>query len=229
MARFREIAGVFVSHGFGWVVAQLKLRRELQIEYEGAELTRAALGSPDSGKRLVSAFTQLGPTFVKLGQILSTRPDLLPQPIIDELTRLQDAVEPLPFEQIEEQLRRHLGSGFRDHFETLEDQPLASASIAQVHRATLKSGDQVVLKIQRPGLRPTIVSDLNILKAIAGYLEDAFPEANAMDLRGTIDGFAKSMLERQAGAAGQVRSMLIQSNSIDAIRLMAEELLFYFW
>ena len=73
VARFREISSVFVTHGFGWVVAQLKLRRELQVEFEGADLTRAALSNPDTGKRLVAALTKLGPTFVKLGQILSTR------------------------------------------------------------------------------------------------------------------------------------------------------------
>ncbi len=193
VARFREIATVFAKHGFGWVVSQLKLRRELQVEHEGAALTRAALASPESGERLVRAFTELGPTFVKLGQILSTRPDLLPETIIHELTRLQDRVDPIPFEQIEELLREQLGNDFRARFETLDEEPLASASIAQVHRASLATGEQVVLKIQRPGLKPKIVSDLNILKAIAGYLEDAFPEANAMDLRGTIDGFAKSL------------------------------------
>ncbi|MEZ4383131.1 MAG: AarF/UbiB family protein [Nannocystaceae bacterium] len=197
VARFREIATVFVRHGFGWFIAQLKLRRELQIEfeYEGAALTRAAAGSPDTGKRLVAAFTVLGPTFVKLGQILSTRTDLLPETLTQELTTLQDQVSPVDFEAIDNQLRQNLGPDYRARFAELDEEPLASASIAQVHRAVLTTGEEVVLKIQRPGLRRTIQSDLNIMLAIAGYLEEAFLEAELMDLRGVIAGFAKSLAQ----------------------------------
>ncbi|MCA9711663.1 MAG: AarF/ABC1/UbiB kinase family protein [Myxococcales bacterium] len=193
VARFREIARVFVTHGFGWVFAQLKLRRELQPDLEAADLTRATLASPDTGKRLVAALTELGPTFVKLGQILSTRTDLLPPSIIEELTTLQSNVEPLPFSEIEAQLVSSLGRDYRERFASFDEQPLASASIAQVHRATLRSGEQVVLKIQRPGVRPKIESDLGILYAIAGWLEEAIDEAQAMDLRGIITGFTKSI------------------------------------
>ena len=206
VARFREIASVFVSHGFGWFFAQLKLRRELQIDYAGADLTRAAVGSPDTGKRLVAAFSKLGPTFVKLGQILSTRPDLLPPGILNELTQLQDQVSPLPFDQVVQQLRLALGPGFREHFETLDETPLASASIAQVHRATLKDGTAVVLKVQRPGLRPKIESDLNILRAIANWVEESFVEAEAMDLGGVLRGFAKS-LGQELDFCCEVRNM----------------------
>ena len=195
VARFREIATVLVKHGFGWFIAQLKVRRELQVEfeYEGADLTRAAAGSADTGKRLVAAFTALGPTFVKLGQILSTRPDLLPEPVIAELTTLQDQVSAVDFAAIDSQLRQNLGPHYRELFSELDEAPLASASIAQVHRAVLKDGDEVVLKVQRPGLRRTIQSDLNIIMAIAGYAEEAFHEAEAMDLRGVISGFARSL------------------------------------
>ena len=195
VARFREIATAFVRHGFGWFVAQLRLRRELQLELEGGELTRAALGSADTGRRLVAAFSQLGPTFVKLGQILSTRPDLLSEPVIAELTRLQDQVAPLPFDQVAAQLRASLGPKWREHFSEIDETPLASASIAQVHRATLQSGERVALKVQRPGLRPKIESDLNILMIIASNVEEAFDEAAAMDLLGVIRGFAKSLAQ----------------------------------
>jgi ubiquinone biosynthesis protein len=193
VARFREIASVFITHGFGWVFAQLKLRRELQVELQGTDLTRATLGSPDTGKRLVAALTQLGPTFVKLGQILSTRSDVLPQSILDELATLQDRVEPVPFSEIEHQLVRHLGKEWRSRFASLDETPLASASIAQVHKATLQDGTVVALKIQRPGVRPKIESDLGILYAIAGWVEEAIDEAKAMNLRGTITDFTKSI------------------------------------
>lgn len=210
VARFREIATVFVRHGFGWFLAQMQLRRELQVEVPEGEAPRLALASSDTGKRLVAAFTALGPTFVKLGQILSTRPDLLPPPIIDELTRLQDQVGPLEFAAVESQLRANLGPDYRAHFRELVEAPLASASIAQVHRATLVDGAEVALKIQRPGIRPKIESDLNILQAIAGYLEDAFDEAAAMDLRGVIQGFAKSI--------AQELDFQIEARNIDRFR-----------
>lgn len=193
VARFREIATVFVTHGFGWFFAQLKLRRELQVDLQGADLTRAALADPDTGKRLVAALTKLGPTFVKLGQILSTRTDLLPLTLIHELETLQDNVEGLPFAQVEAQLVRNLGPDFRARFSAFDEKPLASASIAQVHRATLVGGETVVLKVQRPAVRSKIESDLGILMALSGWLEDAIDEARAMDLRGIITGFTKSI------------------------------------
>ncbi|EDM78038.1 ABC-1 [Plesiocystis pacifica SIR-1] len=194
-ARFREIMSVFMTHGFGWVVAQLRLRRELQIEHEGEDLGMAALTSPDTGKRLVKALTQLGPTWVKFGQILSTRSDILPEPIIVELASLQDDVEHVPTEDIHAQLEHNLGKDWRKHFESFEDEPLASASIGQVHRAVLVTGEPVVLKIQRPDIRAKIESDVNILHTTAGYLEEAFEEAHIMDLTGMATDFAKSLAQ----------------------------------
>jgi ubiquinone biosynthesis protein len=194
-ARFREIAQVFITHGFGWVVAQLRLRRELGVENEGEDLGRAALSSPDTGKRLVKALTTLGPTWVKFGQILSTRPDILPDTIVVELATLQDNVEPVPFEDIDGQLQRKLGKDWRSKFQSFSEQPLASASIGQVHEAVLQDGSRVVLKIQRPGIGPKIESDVHILHTVAGYLEEAFPEAHIMDLRGMVRDFAKSLAQ----------------------------------
>ena len=193
VARFREIATVFITHGFGWAFGQMKLRRELQVDHEGANLTRAALASPDTGKRLVKALSELGPTFVKLGQILSTRTDLLPDSILEELATLQDNVSPIPLEEIEDQMKRNFGEEWRDNFERFDEEPLASASIAQVHRARLKDGSEVVLKVQRPGVQPKIESDLGILYVMAGWLQEAIEEASVMDLRGIITGFTKSI------------------------------------
>jgi ubiquinone biosynthesis protein len=194
-ARFREIAQVFITHGFGWVVAQLRLRRELGVENDGEDLGRAALSSPDTGKRLVKALTTLGPTWVKFGQILSTRPDILPESIIVELASLQDNVEAVPFEEIAGQLQRNLGKDWRSKFSSFSETPLASASIGPVHEAVLQDGQRVVLKIQRPGIRPKIESDVHILHSVAGYLEEAFEEAHIMDLRGMVRDFAKSLAQ----------------------------------
>ncbi|NVB40058.1 AarF/ABC1/UbiB kinase family protein [Pseudenhygromyxa sp. WMMC2535] len=208
--RFREIAQVFITHGFGWVVAQLRLRRELQIEHDGEDLGRAALNSPDTGKRLVKALTLLGPTWVKFGQILSTRHDALPPSIVSELQSLQDDVEHVDIEDIHAQLERNLGKDWRAHFESFEDEPLASASIGQVHQAVLGDGTKVVLKIQRPGIGPTIESDVNILHTIAGYLEEAFEEAHIMDLRGMVRDFAKSL--------SQELDYQVESNNMERFR-----------
>jgi len=193
VARFREISTVFVTHGFGWVWAQLKLRRELQVDFQGIDLTRAHLTSPDTGKRLVAALTKLGPSFVKLGQILSTRTDVLPPAIIRELETLQDNVEGVAFAAIDAQLVRNLGPEYRSRFAELDEKPLASASIAQVHRAKLVDGTPVVLKVQRPGVRSKIESDLGILLVLARWLEDAIDEARAMDVCGIVTGFTKSI------------------------------------
>lgn len=211
-SRFREITRVFMTHGFGWVVAQLRLRRELQVEHEGTteEIGRAALNSPDTGKRLVRALTELGPTWVKFGQILSTRPDILPATIIAELQTLQDDVEAVATEEIYGQLERHLGKDWREHFESFEEEPLASASIGQVHEAVLTDGSRVVLKIQRPGIRPKIESDVNILHTAAGYLEDAFEEAHIMDLRGMVRDFARSL--------SQELDYQVEANNIERFR-----------
>lgn len=193
VARFREISTVFVTHGFGWVWAQLKLRRELQVDFQGVDLTRKHLSDPDTGKRLVAALTKLGPSFVKLGQILSTRSDVLPPTLIRELETLQDNVEGVAFAEIDGQLARNFGAEYRAAFSELDETPLASASIAQVHRAKLKDGTPVVLKVQRPGVRAKIESDLGILMVLARWLEDAIDEARAMDVCGIVTGFTKSI------------------------------------
>ena len=209
-ARFREITQVFMSHGFGWVVAQLRLRRELQIDHQGEDLGRGALSGPDTGKRLVRALTTLGPTWIKFGQILSTRPDVLPEGIIVELRTLQDDVEAIPFADIDAQLERNLGKEWRANFESFDEEALASASIGQVHEAVLVGGQHVVLKIQRPDIRSKIESDINILHSAAGYLEEAFEEAHIMDIKGMVRGFAKSL--------AQELDYTVEANNMDRFR-----------
>lgn len=193
VARFQQIASVFVTHGFGWAIARLRLRRDLQIEVDPSTSQPGPADAHETGKRLVAALTTLGPTWIKFGQILSTRPDLLPAGIITQLATLQDQVQDLPFKEIDAQLRKNLGEDYKDLFQDLDERSLASASIGQVHRATLKSGEAVVLKIQRPGISGSISSDISILHLLAGYVEEAFEEARSMDLRGIVTDFAKSL------------------------------------
>jgi predicted unusual protein kinase regulating ubiquinone biosynthesis (AarF/ABC1/UbiB family)/nucleotide-binding universal stress UspA family protein len=153
MARGRTIAAVFAKHGF----------REL-FGYADEE---GAIGRRRQAKRLRSALEELGPTFAKLGQMLSTRPDLLPPEFIDELAQLQDRVTPLTEEQAVRVMEQDLSVPWEDVFETIDREPLAAGTIAQVHGASLARGDKVVVKIQRPEARELIEQDLALLKIFA--------------------------------------------------------------
>jgi predicted unusual protein kinase regulating ubiquinone biosynthesis (AarF/ABC1/UbiB family)/nucleotide-binding universal stress UspA family protein len=121
----------------------------------------------DSARRLRAALEELGPTFCKLGQILSTRPDLVPPEVIDELATLRDQVPPLTEAQVVEVMEQELGVPWEDVFETIDDTPLACGTIAQVHRATLSNGERVVVKVQRPTAREEIMRDLGLLEVFA--------------------------------------------------------------
>lgn len=150
-ARIATIASVFAKHGLRELFA-------VAAGESGDEGRRA------HARRLRSALEELGPTFAKIGQLLSTRPDLLPPELIEELAALQDHVTPLTEEQVVRVMEQELGVPWEDVFETVERQPLASGTIGQVHRATLTSGDKVVLKVQRPEAQELVKEDLALLK-----------------------------------------------------------------
>ena len=140
-----------------------------------------AQGEPDrrTAVRFRQLLLDLGPTFIKLGQLLSSRPDLLPSHWIDELSQLQDSVPPIPLAEVRGEIERGLGRPVGELFAWLDDRPLASASIAQVHRARTHEGQEVVVKVQRPGTRQRIESDLPLLH----YLATALDERSAADAR----------------------------------------------
>jgi len=180
MARLRQIAAVLVRHGLGHVVEAWNLQDKailgLLVDRGEADLPLTLF------QRIAAALQDLGPTFVKLGQILSTRPDLVPQALCDEFKALQDNVSPITLEEAREVVCASLGRPLEEVFADFGEAPLASASIAQVHTAHLIDGDSdVVLKIQRPGIRETIESDLHILYFVARQIEATIPEARAFD------------------------------------------------
>ncbi|MBN1485239.1 MAG: AarF/ABC1/UbiB kinase family protein [Chloroflexia bacterium] len=139
------------------------------------------------------ALEELGPTFIKLGQVLSTRPDLLPPPFVEELTRLQDQVPPFPFAQARRQIESELGGPLERWFAHLEQEPLAAASLSQVHAATLHSGEEVVLKVQRPGLDELVALDLDILRDLVKLVEERFPALEFYDLPAIVEEFAHTL------------------------------------
>src|SRR5579864_9234714 len=166
LGRLSEIAQVMVRHGFGYFLEAHKLTDLLPGR--SAEARLAAVyeeGTSARGQHLRELLDELGPTFVKFGQLLSTRPDVVPPDIIAELRALQDDVRPFPFEQAERVIEEDLGQPLERLFLDFEPAPVAAASIGQVHRATLPNGRRVAVKVQRPGAPRQIEADLWLLRS----------------------------------------------------------------
>src|SRR5215472_401069 len=186
--RYSQISRIAVRHGLG---PYLRGRGRRGEDEAGG---RAALASS-----LRQALEEGGVTFVKLGQLMSTRRDLLPDEFISELSQLQDRAEPAPWEQVEAVITQSLGAPAAEVFAELQPEPAAAASIAQVHQAKLRRGDgpdaEVAVKVQRPGIRSSVEQDLDILLRLAGTLEDRARWARAVGTVGVARGFAAAMRE----------------------------------
>src|SRR5437667_420227 len=152
----------------------------------------------ERAKSLRSALEELGPTFAKLGQILSTRPDLLPPEFIDELSTLQDQVPPLTEAEVVSVMEEELGVPWEDVFESIDPEPLAAGTIGQVHKATLERGDLVVVKVQRPGARDEIMRDLGLLELFAEKAELRDAMRRLVDIPAVIKHLSDS-LKRELG------------------------------
>lgn len=198
MRRYSEIVGVLVKHGFVDVVDALHLRPYLSA----GRRVLSALGHdgrPEQSRavRLRLAFEELGPTFIKFGQALSTRADLLPAEVIAELALLQDTVPPLPAGTAENAIETALGCGVADLFLEFDTEPLAAASIAQVHRATLPSCEVVAVKVRRPGIETVIEADLAILADLARLMERYLPDSSLYSLGDLVAEFARTIRREQ--------------------------------
>ncbi|WP_246845275.1 AarF/ABC1/UbiB kinase family protein [Bdellovibrio sp. NC01] len=144
-------------------------------------------------ERMRMSFEELGPTFVKLGQVLATRPDLVPEEYVAEFEKLHDRVQPLPFSVVEEVLKEEFGNTLYQKFASIDPEPLGSASIAQVHRARLATGEDVVIKVQRPGIILTINDDLNVLYLLADLLATYIPETRPFNPTGIVNEYFKTL------------------------------------
>lgn len=194
LPRLRELVVILIRHGFGDVIRRAGvgtfLERAGELLSAGRDDALAHLALP---VRIRMALEAMGPTFVKLGQVLSTRVDLFPPEWIEEFERLQHAVAPAAPETMIAQMTEALGRPPAEVFDQFEAQPFASASIAQVYRARLADGSPVVLKVRRPGIRPRIEADLRILSVLAGVAEREIPELQRFQPAEMITQFGKSI------------------------------------
>jgi ubiquinone biosynthesis protein len=192
--RYRQILTVLVKYGFDDLVDRLKIGQYLEIGLQIiARRDQAHIEKHTRAERVRMILEELGPTFVKLGQVASTRPDLVPAEFISELEKLRDAVPPFPFEQVREIVAAELHRPPAELFAKFEPESLAAASIGQVHRARLPDGEEVVVKVQRPGIRHTIEVDLEIMLHLATLLERHVEELELHRPTRIIEEFARVM------------------------------------
>jgi ubiquinone biosynthesis protein len=199
IGRLREIYVVLVRHGFGELARRLGFGKSdekalpdgdvPEVEQKRGEIEKKR---HPLAERVRLVLMDLGPSFVKLGQIASTRPDVLPEEWIRELSKLQDEVNPVAFEDIKQVIESQLGAPIEELFEHFDEKPLAAASIAQVHRAVLRTEEgpkDVVVKVQRPNVADTVARDLDLLHTLAAFIERTIPESHIYRPSGLVDQF----------------------------------------
>lgn len=189
--RYREIAMALMRHGFGYIVEELGLFQMLSIPRRW--ITHETPQTKTLGERIRLVLEDLGPTFVKLGQLASTRSDLLPEPIILELIKLQDQVPPFSSESAKGIIEQELDDAIEDIFSWFEESPIAAASIGQVHLGKLKTGEDVAVKVQRPGALQMVVRDLEILRDLTALAEKRWVWVKQYQIARLVEEFASSM------------------------------------
>ncbi|MBW2630393.1 MAG: AarF/ABC1/UbiB kinase family protein [Deltaproteobacteria bacterium] len=228
MNRYRQIITVLFKYGFGDLVDRLHVGQYLEIGMQMvSRKRRERVEKLTRSERLRMALEELGPTFVKMGQILSSRPDLIPVEFIEELSKLQDSVPPFPFSQVREIIEAELTSPIDGIFQRFEETPLAAASIGQVHRAQLKDGEDVIVKVQRPGIRTTIEVDLEILLHLAILIERHIEEWEIHRPTRIVEEFARSLEKEidytiEASNAERFARQFIGNSSVYVPRIFME-------
>ncbi len=194
LTRYREITSILIRNGFGWFVDETGLARLLNFPrwvLRGAQVREA----PTAYERIRIAVEQLGPTFIKMGQVASLRTDLLPMELTEELARLGDEVPPMPFETVRKIVEKELGNPVEETFSEFSQTVIGSASIGQVHRAVLISGETVAVKVQRQDIRTNIEIDFEILADIARLAEKRFDWAQHYALTEIVEEFRRTLLD----------------------------------
>jgi predicted unusual protein kinase regulating ubiquinone biosynthesis (AarF/ABC1/UbiB family) len=205
--RYKDVVALLIKYGRSDLVQQNDL--ELIGDHNEALATTAE----PKAEELAADLEKLGPTFIKLGQLLSTRGDLLPEPYLEALARLQDQIEPFSFDEVEQIVSSELGGRISKLFAEFDREPMAAASLAQVHRARMRDGRMVVVKVQRPGVRETIVKDLEALEEITEFIDAHTEMGKRYEFSNMLSELRQTLLheldfKREAGNLRRLRSSL---------------------
>jgi ubiquinone biosynthesis protein len=204
--RLREIAAVLVRHGFGDLVRRIQLSKYVSKRIVTEDVNTDEQTKIDFSTRIRLVLEELGPTFIKFGQLIATRPDIFPDTLIFELRKLQDNVQPFDTETAKKIIADELKKDTSAVFLHFEDLPLAAASIAQVHRATLLNGRNVAVKIQRPNLDRILDTDTDILRGLAALVEEHIPESSQFNPSKLVEEFSRS-LKKERDFLKEAKSM----------------------
>lgn len=209
--RFKQIISVLLRHGMGWLIVELGLGGLVPFHWGLWGHPRRKMRY-SAAEHLRMAFEELGPTFIKLAQILSTRPDVISPEYAEEFARLQDQVPPVPFESIRPVLESELNQPFWEIFKDFDQTPIASASIGQVYRAKLQNEQPVVIKVQKPGIALIIQQDMEILRDVVSYIKRHSSMGNKYDLEGLLEEFSFTLANelnyvREAQNADRFRAL----------------------
>lgn len=189
LKRYKDVAMLLAKYGRSDLVSQAGLAEA--VEMDDAVLAKEI----PKAEELAADLEKLGPTFIKLGQLLSTRADLLPPPYLDSLSRLQDQIAPFSYEQVDSIVSTELGVRISKAFAEFDSEPIGAASLAQVHRAYMRDGRAVVVKVQRPDIREQIVADLEALEGVAKFLDDHTELGKRYEFQNMLVGLRKSLLQ----------------------------------
>src|SRR5207237_8110707 len=213
LKRYKDVVALLVKYG----------RSDL-VEHASTSLLHGkpestALMAQPKADEFADDLEKLGPTFIKLGQLLSTRGDLLPQPYLDALARLQDRIEPFPYEEVERIVSSELGGRISKLFLDFETEPAAAASLAQVHRAMMRDGRAVVVKVQRPGVREIIVEDLEAIEQVAEFIDSQTEVGKRYEFTNMLADLRRSLLheldfKREADNLQRLRRALVEFEQI---------------
>ena len=206
LKRYKDIALLLMKYGRSDLVKSAGLDAAIEGAPDGQV-------SPAKMEELAADIEKMGPTFIKLAQLMSTRADLLPQPYIDALTRLQDKVEPFPFTEVEQIVNTELGVRISKAFSDFDSEPVAAASLGQVHRAQMRDGRDVVVKVQRPGIREEMSKDLDVLGDIASFLDAHTEAGRKYEFSAFLEEFRKNIL-RELDYRLEARNLAIFADNL---------------
>ncbi len=229
LPRVRQIIAVASRHGFGHLVEQIGLQRFISfgrrmLAFRRPPSPEHRLNTPE---RVRLMFEELGPSFIKLGQVLASRPDMIPLEYARELNKLTDSVAPFPFTDAQEIIEKDLGAPLAALFAEFDRTPVAAASIAQVHRAVLPDGAEVMVKVQRPNIEQVINRDISILRGLANIVETHIPELAPYNPPGIVEEFARTISREmdffiEASSAIQLRKNFEKSDILSIPKIYAE-------